>query len=106
MLIPFYLWEAMTFGSANFESSALIVIGYVAIFPSIASFLCYNKGVELIGPNRAGLFIHLMPVFGSVMAILFLNEPLYLFHALGMVLIGAGIYLTTKEGRKSSDPVR
>ncbi|MBW2452173.1 MAG: DMT family transporter [Deltaproteobacteria bacterium] len=102
MLVPFYLWEAMTSRSAILEPTSLLVIGYVAIFPSIVSFLCYNKGVELIGPNRAGLFIHLMPVFGSVMAVLCLDEPFYLFHALGMVLIGAGIYLTTMEKRRSS----
>jgi drug/metabolite transporter (DMT)-like permease len=69
----------------------------VAIFPSILAYLCYNRGVELIGANQAGLFIHLVPVFGSVMAMLFLGEKLYWFHAIGFILILSGISLVTRQ---------
>ncbi len=75
----------------------LMVIGYVIVFPSIVSYLCFNRGVELIGANRAGLFIHLMPVFGSLMAVFFLGESFCWYHGVGILLIGAGIYLATRK---------
>jgi drug/metabolite transporter (DMT)-like permease len=74
-----------------------MVIAYVMVFPSIVSYLCYNRGVELVGANRAGLFIHLMPVFGSLMAVVFLGEIFRWYHGLGIMLIGAGIYLATRR---------
>ncbi len=75
----------------------MLAIGYVAIFPSIIAYLCFNRGVELVGANRAGLFIHLMPVFGSLMAILFLGEAFRWYHAAGIPLIAAGIFLATRR---------
>ena len=56
-------------------------LGYVAIFPSVLAYLCYNRGVRLIGANRSAPFFHLIPVFGSAMAIVFLGEQPQLFHA-------------------------
>jgi drug/metabolite transporter (DMT)-like permease len=97
ILLPLYLWEALTVATLNLKPTTVLVIGYVMIFPSIVSYLCYNRGVELIGANRAGLFIHLMPVFGSLMAILFLGEKFFWFHGLGILLIGAGIFLATRS---------
>lgn len=99
MILPFYLWETLTVRALHPDLRSLAAIGYVALFPSILSYLCYNRGVELIGANRAGLFIHLMPVFGSIMAILFLGEAFLWFHAVGMVLIAAGILLATSRTR-------
>jgi len=95
LLLPLYLWEHLTVRSLQLQPSVLLVIGYVALFPSIVSYLCYNRGVELIGANRAGLFIHLMPVFGSLMAMVFLDESFFAYHALGIALIAAGIFLAT-----------
>lgn len=97
ILLPLYLWESATVRTMPLELSVLLVIGYVAIFPSIVSYLCFNRGVEVLGANRAGLFIHLMPVFGSLMAIVFLGERFYWFHALGISLIAVGIYLATRK---------
>lgn len=99
-LFPFYLYEAFHVRSINIGPETVMAIGYVGIFPSILSFLCFNRGVELVGPSRAGIFIHLMPVFGSIMAILFLGETFHLYHVLGVVCIGCGIYLTTRYGLK------
>ena len=95
MILPLYVWESMTRPSMQVTPGNVLAIAYVALFPSILSYLCYNRGVELIGANRAGLFIHLMPVFGSIMAILFLGEVFYWFHAAGIALIGSGILLAT-----------
>lgn len=96
-LVPLYLWETYTVASLELNSSTLFVLGYVMVFPSIVSYLCFNRGVELIGANRAGLFIHLMPVFGGLMAIVFLGEAFGWYHGVGVVLIGLGIYLATRR---------
>ncbi len=96
ILLPFYIVEFTFFRTMTVDFPTVVSIGYVAIFPSIVSFLCFNRGVELVGANRAGMFIHLMPVFGSIMAILFLEEALKWFHVVGILLIGCGIFLTNK----------
>jgi len=101
VLLPLYLWESMTVAVMQVKLSSLLVIGYVMVFPSIVSYLCYNRGVELVGANRAGLFIHLMPVFGSIMAVVFLGEAFRWYHSFGVFLIGTGIFLATRSRRPS-----
>jgi len=98
ILFPLYLWESATVRTMPVEWLSFAVVSYVAVFPSIVSYLCFNRGVELIGANRAGLFIHLMPVFGSLMAMVFLGERFLWYHAVGIVLIAVGIYLATRKG--------
>ena len=92
-LLPLYLWE-LTYSRA-FELNVDVVasILYVAVFPSIVAFFCWNRGIELIGANRAGLFINFIPVFASVMAIIWLGESLKAFHLIGMLLIFGGMVL-------------
>jgi drug/metabolite transporter (DMT)-like permease len=75
------------------------VLAYVVIFPSVLAYLFFNRGVELIGANRAGPFFHLIPVFGSAIAIFFLGERPALFHAIGYVLIIAGVVVAQKWAR-------
>ena len=96
-LVPLYLWETFTVASMELTPSTLLVLAYVMVFPSIVSYLCFNRGVELVGANRAGLFIHLMPVFGGLMAVVFLGEVFGWYHGAGIVLIGLGIYLATRK---------
>ncbi len=96
VLLPLYLWEHFMRQTMPVTPVTFFSVGYVAIFPSILAYLCFNRGVELLGANRAGLFIHLMPVFGSIMAIVFLGEQLKPYHALGIVLILSGILLATQ----------
>jgi drug/metabolite transporter (DMT)-like permease len=102
ILLPFYLWENGAGRVMSVDRVTLLTVGYVAIFPSILAYLCYNRGVELAGANRAGLFVHLMPVFGSIMAILFLGERFGWYHGLGILLILGGILLTTHSQPRSS----
>ncbi|HMR67232.1 MAG TPA: DMT family transporter, partial [Anaerolineae bacterium] len=97
VLSPFYLWEHLSGRVMVFDTVTLLSVAYVAIFPSILAYLCFNRGVELVGANRAGLFIHLMPVFGSLMAIVFLGESLHWYHGVGIVLILSGIILATRR---------
>ena len=76
--------------------TAFSVLAYVGVFPSLAAYLTFNRGVHLIGANRAGPFFHLIPVFGSAIAILFLGERPALFHAVGYALILGGIFIAQR----------
>ncbi len=99
MLLPFYIWETISQRAVSWDGVTLASVAYVAIFPSIISFLCFNRGVELIGANRAGLFLYLMPLFGGGMAIVFLGEELKWYHGVGMLFIVAGIFLAVRGRR-------
>jgi len=77
--------------------ATLATFAYLGIFPSVLAYYCLNRGIELIGANRAAPFIHLMPVFGSILAILFLNERPQLFHAAGYALVLAGVALAARR---------
>ena len=93
-IIPFYIMES--FNSTYLPSTGLdlAIIGYVAIFASIIAFFSWNKGVSIIGPNRASLFLHLIPVFSAIWAISFLNEKFAFFHVIGVLFILSGIILS------------
>ncbi len=97
MLLPVYIWETLYQRTVRWDGLTIASVAYVAVFPSICSFLCFNRGVELIGANRAGLFLYLMPVFGGAMALFFLGEQLRWFHGVGMLLIVAGIFLAVRR---------
>ncbi len=97
---PFYLWELSVKGGFGLSPASLCVIGYVCVFPSVLAYICWNKGVDMVGANRAGIFFHLMPVFSIALAFLFLGERLRLFHMTGMALIFTGIALTTLPVKK------
>ena len=98
MLLPFYLWELMVAGPFSVSPAAIMSILYVALFPSIIAYFCWNRGIELIGANRAGLFSYLIPFFASVMAIFFLGETLRGYHVMGMVLILGGMVIFNRRG--------
>jgi drug/metabolite transporter (DMT)-like permease len=99
LLLPFYIWETLWQRTVHWDGLTIASVAYVAVFPSIISFLCFNRGVELIGANRAGLFLYLMPLFGGFMALVFLNERLAWFHGVGMLFVVVGIFLAVR-GRK------
>jgi drug/metabolite transporter (DMT)-like permease len=75
----------------------LLALIYVVVFPSTLAYLCYNRGVQLIGANRAAPFLHLVPVFGAVMAIFLLGEKLQLFHIIGFVLVIVGVVVAARK---------
>ncbi len=93
LLLPFYLRESARHGAQLWSPALLSGILYVAVFPSILAYLFWNRGVELIGASRAGLFICLVPVFTAVLAMVFLHEHLHAFHVAGLVLIVGGFML-------------
>jgi len=93
MLLPLWLCELAAGARISAPGPAALAIGYTAIFPSIIAYLCFNRGVELIGPAKAGQVVYLMPAMGSLLAVLFLGESFQLFHAAGMALIAVGILM-------------
>jgi len=95
MILPFYIWEFMQGGHIEGSPTAWLGLAYIAVFPSFIAYLFFNRGIELIGAARAGQSWHLMPVFGSILAVLFLGETFYAYHAVGIALIAAGIVLAS-----------
>jgi drug/metabolite transporter (DMT)-like permease len=95
--VPFALWEASRGYTISFDTETLLALGYVILFPSVFAYLCYNRGVALIGANRSAPFYHLIPVFGSVLAIAFLGEEPKLFHLVGYALVLLGVFIAARR---------
>lgn len=100
-LVPATVWEWATGARTHFDLLTVLAGLYVAVFASILAYFCYNRGVELIGPNRAGPFLHLVPLFGSLFAIVLLGETPYWYHATGWMLIVAGITIAQQRRRRA-----
>lgn len=94
-LAPFYFWELGQGGRVLLTAPVVGGLAYVGLFASVLAFIMWNRAVQQVGPNRAGLFVHLMPLFGTILSVLFLGESFHLFHLSGMALIFSGIYLAT-----------
>ena len=93
-LIPIYFLE-MNFGNKIILGLPFIfTLGYVVLFPGIFAFLFWIKGIDVIGANRAGVFLHLMTIFGAIMAMFILSEKFMFYHFLGAIFIIAGITFT------------
>jgi len=97
LLIPAVIAEAASGHTPSLSVNNALTLGYVAIFPSILAYLFFNRGVELIGANRAAPFFHLIPVFGSVLAIAFLGERPQLFHVAGYALVLTGVVIAARR---------
>jgi len=97
LLFPFSVWEYSTGFTLKFDLLSMATLAYVVIFPSTLAYLFFNRGIALIGPNRAAPFFHLIPVFGSAMAILLLGEQLKLFHVVGYALVLAGVVSASRK---------
>jgi drug/metabolite transporter (DMT)-like permease len=98
-LVPLFVWELFARPVMQIDAQNLLSLAYVAVFPSTLAYLCYNRGVQLIGANRAAPFFHTIPVFGSVMAIFFLGESLQLFHLFGYGLVLIGVFVAARKPR-------
>ena len=98
-LIPQLFYEKSIGLEVNFNKAFFIILSYVVVFPAIAAYYCWQKGVEIIGPNRASMFIQLMPLFSAIMAIIIFNEKFELYHFAGAAFIVSGIYLSNKKNK-------
>lgn len=96
LLTPAFLVEYASGARMENTAGAWFSVVYVALFPSLVANFCFNRGVELVGPNRAGPFFHLVPVFGSLAAIVFLGEEPAWYHGVGWALIASGIVVSQR----------
>jgi drug/metabolite transporter (DMT)-like permease len=99
VVLPFLMWEIASGARMEVTSFTLAAVAYVAIFPSVVAYICLTRGVELIGANRSGIFLHMIPLFGALLAIGLLGEPLRVFHVIGFALILCGVALASRKGR-------
>ena len=96
-LIPLFIWELYARPVMELNGANLLTLFYVAVFPSTLAYLCFNRGVALIGANRAAPFFHLVPVFGTVMSIAFLGERPQPFHFIGFALVLTGVFVASRK---------
>lgn len=95
---PFFVWEHLSVRQMTLDAQTALAVAYVSIFPSVLAYICFNRGVELIGANRAGVCLHLVPLFGAILAMTVLGEEPKAYHFAGIALIIAGVTLAARKG--------
>ena len=96
-VFPQFLYEFSQGQIIEFNTNLFYILFFLALFPSIGSYYCWAGAVAIIGANRAGIFLSLIPLFSTIMAISFFNERFQFFHLIGALLIILGLYLSNKE---------
>ena len=96
-LIPIYFIEYQIGFRINLNLPFILILSYVVLLPGLASFLLWIKGISMIGTNRSGVFLHLMPILSAIMAMIIFNEKFMFYHILGACFIIAGILLSNKK---------
>jgi len=96
-LVPIYFIEMNLGHLIVLGQPFYLTLSYVVIFPGLLSFFFWIKGISIIGANRAGIFLHLMPIFGAIMAMIIFDEKFMYYHLLGAIFILAGITLSNKK---------
>ena len=96
-LFPAYLIELSLGHKTSIHLPFILILTYVVLFPGLASFIFWIKGISIIGSNRAGIFLHLIPIFSTIMAIIILKEKFMFYHLIGALLIITGIILSSKK---------
>lgn len=100
-LIPVYLANPFNESMITLNKDVIYALTYIAIFPSIISYLAWNYGLQKIGAALGGQYIHLMPIFGALMAVLFLDEKIKLYHILGGISIALGLWLSMQKYKET-----
>lgn len=96
-LIPQFFYEKSIGLELNFNKAFFLILFYVVVFPALAAYYCWQKGVEIVGPNRATMFVQLMPLLSAILAIIIFREKLELYHFIGASFILSGIYLSNRK---------
>ena len=96
-ILPQFLYELSQGLIVKFDINLGYTLIYLALFPSIGSYYCWAGAVAIIGANRAGIFLSLIPFFSTIMAIIFFKEQFHFFHLIGSILIILGLFLSNKE---------
>ena len=100
-VFPQFLYELWNGQVIKFDIDLFYTLIFLALFPSIGSYYCWAGAVSIIGANRAGIFLSLIPLFSTIMAIAFYNEKFQFFHLIGAILILIGLYLSNKENKNA-----
>ena len=96
-IFPQFFYELSQDQFIKFDLNIIYILIFLALFPSIGSYYCWAGAVSIIGANRAGIFLSLIPLFSTIMAIAFFNEQFQFFHLIGAILIILGLFLSNKE---------
>ena len=96
-LLPAYMIELSLGYKADINLPFILTLSYVVLFPGLASFILWIKGISIIGSNRSGIFLHLIPIFSTMMAIIIFKERFMIYHLIGATLIITGIILSSKK---------
>ncbi len=104
-LVPFVIWEIASGRLMAINTATLLSCLYVVTLPSTVAYLFFDRGIQLIGANRAAPFMHLIPVFGSVMAIGLLGESMHLYHLVGYAMVLTGIFVAARGPIRKPPPV-
>tara|TARA_B100000900_G_scaffold414402_1_gene440951 strand:+ start:96 stop:989 length:894 start_codon:yes stop_codon:yes gene_type:complete len=100
-IFPQFIFEFSQGQKIDFEVNLIYILFFLALFPSIGSYYCWAGAVSIIGANRAGIFLSLIPLFSTIMAIFFYNEQFEFFHLIGAILIIIGLFLSNKETKNA-----
>jgi drug/metabolite transporter (DMT)-like permease len=96
-IFPQFLFELSQGQIIKFDTNLGYILVYLALFPSIGSYYCWAGAVAIIGANRAGIFLSLIPLFSTILAMIFYDEKFYFFHFIGSILIVLGLFLSNKK---------
>lgn len=97
LMTPVFILSAHSFPGFEINAGNITGLLYISLFASVFAYFFWNYGVAQIGPNKSGVFLHLMPLFGAILSILFLDEGLKLYHWIGAILIAAGIFISSRK---------
>ena len=96
-LLPLFILDVTQGKTIEIDINLFYILIFLALFPSIGSYYCWAGAVSIIGANRAGIFLSLIPLFSTIMAISFFNERFQFFHLIGAILIILGLFLSSKK---------
>jgi drug/metabolite transporter (DMT)-like permease len=97
LLLPIFVIEAVVVGPFAFDWGVVTAMLYLAVFPTLLATYSWNLALGSLGPNRAAIFVNLIPISGAALAMLFLGERLFLYHVLGAALVFTGIYFAVRR---------
>ena len=97
LILPFYVYETVNVQAFPLSPMTVFIVLVLAFLVSIVSIVMWNLAIHVVGPGRAGMFVNLIPVYGTALAILFLGEKLFFYHVIGAALVCLGIFLVLRN---------
>jgi len=96
-LLPFYIAETLIYKPMFFSWQTILIVVTLSLLVSVAGMLMWTRGNQLIGPNRAAIYMNLLPLFGAILAVIFLQETIAVYHLVGGALIVGGMWLVLRR---------